>query len=126
MIYTGEIIKGHGRGKRIGFPTFNLRIPDHLAIDHGVYSAWVWIEDKRYMGALHFGPVPTFNESAATLEIFVLDYAQHEPKQTLRFEIKHFIRDIKHFDTTQALHDEIENDVMQVRAGLADKETMGI
>ncbi len=123
MKYRSKIIRGHGRGKDLGFPTFNLVIPPQFEFDYGVYSSWVWINKKRYTGALHYGPVPTFDEKGPTLEIYVLDYDGGDAVNELRFEIKHFIRKIIRFDTTQALHNQIEQDVAKVQNSLDQSNT---
>lgn len=115
MKYRSNVVTGHGRGKGLGFPTFNLVVPDQFDFEFGVYSASVWIDEVRYLGALHYGPVPTFDETAPTLEIFVLDYDQDIPIESLQFEIIHRIRDIMRFDSVKELHDRIEQDVAEVR-----------
>jgi len=38
----GKVTKGNGRGKKIGFPTSNINIPqDKFLPQNGVYAAWV-------------------------------------------------------------------------------------
>src|SRR3989344_5941092 len=74
MKFTTPVIKGHGRGKTLGFPTFNLQIPADLQHKHGIYAGFVWIDKQKYPGAFHFGPIPVFSDSSPHLEVFVLDY----------------------------------------------------
>ena len=78
MHIVSRQVKGKGRGKVIGFPTINLDIPSGLSLEDGIYAAWVTIGDRRYKGALHFGPIPTFDETTKSLEVFLLDATEEE------------------------------------------------
>ena len=73
MIYTAHVITGAGRGKGLGFPTVNLEIPPQLTIAEGIYAVDVEVAGARYKGAMHFGPIPVFNDPKPSLEIFILD-----------------------------------------------------
>lgn len=115
MRFTTDIISGKGRGKLLGFPTFNLKIPADLKIKEGIYAARVMLENKEYKGALHFGPIPAFKDPARSLEVFVLDYTRDSTPQTLSFEILDYLRPIQNFATPQALSAQIAKDVEAVR-----------
>ena len=115
MMYTTTIVTGHGRGKLLGFPTFNLIIPADLHIKHGIYAARVTINGHSYMGAMHFGPVPVFDQDVPTLEIFLLDYEDKDTVSELRIEVLQYLREIKNFSTEQALQEQITQDVEKVR-----------
>ena len=62
MQFESTHIKGKGRGKPMGFPTINLKIPENFELKDGIYAAKVVIENITFVGALHYGPVPTFSE----------------------------------------------------------------
>jgi riboflavin kinase/FMN adenylyltransferase len=42
----GEIIPGHGLGRKLGYPTLNMQKPDQLIPAEGVYAGYVAIEDS--------------------------------------------------------------------------------
>jgi len=46
MKFKSRHIKGKGRGKKMGFPTINLKIPSNFKLEDGIYAAKVFIEDK--------------------------------------------------------------------------------
>ena len=115
MKYSAAIIKGKGRGKGIGYPTFNLQIPVNFDLKPGIYACWVWIKNIKYTGAMHFGPIPTFNETTLSLEIFVLNYSADNIINQLTFSPVKFLRPIKTFSSPEKLSNQITKDVSQVR-----------
>lgn len=119
MKYTAKVVSGKGRGKSLGFPTFNLRLPQTFNLRHGIYASWVWVKDKKYPGALHYGPVPVFNQKTPTLEVFVINYRASIPITTIDFEPVEYLRPIKNFSSPQALKSQISQDVATVRSLLA-------
>jgi riboflavin kinase/FMN adenylyltransferase len=120
MKYQVKLIKGKGRGKKLGFPTFNLQIPQSFSPNFGIYGCWVWIDRKRYQGDFHFGPIPTFNEAKASLEIFVLNFKETKQVHNLSFELQHFLRPIKNFSTEKELITQIAKDVRRISKLLAE------
>ena len=120
MRLNARVVKGHGRGgSEVGFPTFNLVIPQDFSLTFGIYAAWIWIGEDRYKGALHFGPVPTFDDPTPSLEIFVLDYNSDLPVVELGFETVAYLREIRTFDTVSDLSEQIERDVKETRVALS-------
>ena len=120
MHIVSRQVKGKGRGKVIGFPTINLDIPSGLSLEDGIYAAWVTIGDRRYKGALHFGPIPTFDETTKSLEVFLLDATEEEligmENEAIKIDTVKKIRDIIKFDTTGELTKQIREDVLVIDA----------
>lgn len=113
-------IKGKGRGKFLGFPTINLEIPDGFELANGIYSGMATIESKDYLAAIHFGPVPTFDEQEKTLEVFLINTHESDlpkgPIDNLKLTIKNKIRDIKKFETEDLLKEQIKEDVENIKS----------
>ena len=120
MIFKTTQIKGLGRGHQIGFPTINLIIPSDLHMDDGIYAVWVEIEDKTYKGALHYGPVPTFDLDEKMLEVHLVDITDETVPNTsnaiIEIDIVEKLRDIKSFETAEELAIQIEADVRKVES----------
>ena len=118
MVFQSKHIKGIGRGKNLGFPTINLTIPEELLLDDGIYAAWIDIGGRTYKGALHFGPVPTFNEREPQLEVHLIDVTDENFPNTEDVEIEvdvvEKIREIQRFDETVDLIEQIARDVEKV------------
>ncbi len=81
----GVVVRGHGRGAELGFPTANVAPPMYSAIPaDGVYAAWFTVlghgpvtgtvvPGERYQAAVSVGTNPTFSGRTRTVEAFVLD-----------------------------------------------------
>ncbi|MDO8609096.1 MAG: riboflavin kinase [bacterium] len=115
MIIETYHIKGKGRGKKMGFPTINLRIPYGFVLDDGIYASIIDIKKKKYKGALHYGPIPTFNDNSKNLEVYIIDAQPYEISEQIQgliqVEIKDKIRDISTFTSPEFLAHQIADDV---------------
>jgi riboflavin kinase / FMN adenylyltransferase len=76
----GVVVRGHQRGRALGFPTANLEMPPHTAIPaDGVYAGWLASLDadgrdaERWPAAISIGTNPTFGEGKRTVEAYALD-----------------------------------------------------
>ncbi|MEY8686369.1 riboflavin biosynthesis protein RibF [Bacteroides sp. AN502(2024)] len=73
----GRVVGGYQVGRKIGFPTANLRVddPDKLVPADGVYAVWVTLDGKTYMGMLNIGVRPTIdNGPDRTIEVNILHF----------------------------------------------------
>ena len=73
----GIVVGGYQVGRKIGFPTANLRVddPDKLIPADGVYAVWVTFDGKTYMGMLNIGVRPTIdNDPNRTIEVNILHF----------------------------------------------------
>lgn len=116
--FTAVVIKGKGRGKEIGFPTLNLKVPTDFSLKEGIYACWVILDNnpaRRHMGALHYGPVPVFDEMIPSLEVHILGYREDRTPKKLEVTIAKFLRDVAFFDSVEKLIDQIEQDVAETR-----------
>jgi riboflavin kinase/FMN adenylyltransferase len=118
----GVVVRGHQRGRALGFPTANLESPSRTAIPgDGVYAGWLYtldldgVETDRWPAAISVGTNPTFGEGARTVEAYALDrddldlYGLHAAidftarlRGTVRFDSVDDLIDQMHADVTQA------------------------
>jgi riboflavin kinase / FMN adenylyltransferase len=115
MRFTSRVLKGQGRGKTLGFPTFNLQIPPDLKSKSGIYAGYVWINNQPYKGAFHYGPIPVFSDLTPHLEVFVLDFSSNSPITQLTFELVTYLRPIRNFPNLTSLTRQISRDVTRTR-----------
>jgi riboflavin kinase/FMN adenylyltransferase len=126
----GIVIRGHQRGRELGFPTANLESPAHTAIPaDGIYAGQLvrldgdGAEPERWPAAISIGTNPTFGEGARTVEAYALDrddldlYGVHAA-----IDFSHRLRGTLRFDSVTALVEQMRRDVDQVRALTAPGE----
>ena len=122
MKFESFHIRGKGRGKGMGFPTINLKIPINFRLKEGIYAAKVYIKDKIFIGALHYGPVLTFNEREKSLEVYLIDLNDNKLKnldeKIIKVETIKYLRPVIKFNSKEELIIQIEKDVSLIRKGL--------
>ena len=119
----GVVVRGHQRGRALGFPTANLETPPHTAIPaDGVYAGWLASLDgngrdaQRWPAAISIGTNPTFGEGERTVEAYALDrddldlYGVHA---AIDFFAR--LRGTLRFDSVDALVEQMRRDVDLVR-----------
>src|SRR6202022_2243451 len=60
----GEVIHGEKRGRDLGYPTANIRLPVSCGLKHGIYAVRVGRGPERFDGVASFGRRPTFDNGA--------------------------------------------------------------
>ena len=123
----GVVVRGHLRGRALGFPTANLETPPHTATpDDGIYAGWLGRLDldgaqtSRWPAAISVGTNPTFGEGDRTVEAYALDrddldlYGVHA---CIDFAAR--LRGTERFGTVDALVAQMRDDVDQARILLA-------
>lgn len=122
--FTTRQIKGKGRGKFLGFPTINMEAPVGFELADGVYAVWVTVAGTKFRGAMHWGPIPTFDDPQPSLEVFLLRLGErelsHADLSEISVEVVHKIRDVIHFPSIDELTRQMEKDVLEVRRVLKE------
>ncbi|MBU2523924.1 riboflavin kinase [Patescibacteria group bacterium] len=114
--FTSRVIKGIGMGRKLGFATINLQIPDNFELDNeGVYSCGVKHKNSLYKGALYYGPRKSLGIEGKTLEIHLLDFDGDLLGEEVRITIGEFIRGAEKFNSTKELIAQIAKDVDMIR-----------
>ena len=121
--FRAAVIPGKSRGRGLGFPTFNLRLPTDLTAEEGIYAGWVHLDGRRYPGAFHFGPVPTFAELERSLEVHIIGGSFSAAPAELDFELVSWIREVRPFATPEKLAAQIAADVRDISAVLGNGPT---
>ena len=117
----GEVEHGHGRGRRIGFPTANIDARGRFLPRGGVYAAWASVGGKAAVkSVVNIGMKPTFGERDITVEAFLLDESRDLYGQRVRVELVARLRDEKRFESASALGRQIERDCQSAQKALAN------
>jgi riboflavin kinase/FMN adenylyltransferase len=119
----GIVVRGHQRGRALGFPTANLETVPHLAVPaDGVYAGWLiglddeGREEQRWPAAISVGSNPTFDGQHRTVEAYALDrddldlYGRH-----MAVDFSDRLRGQVRFGSADALIDQMRRDVDAAR-----------
>ena len=119
-VEEGIVLKGRGEGRKIGFPTANLKFPyASRLLPSGVYAAKVELEGKNYKAAVSLGTPPTFDEdSKESCEVHILDFDGDLYGKTIQVEFISFLRSMKKFDNFEQLAQAVQSDVEWVEKNL--------
>ena len=109
--FSGKVIKGKGRGKKLGFPTANLLVPEEkLLPPPGVYGVRVSLDKDRFFGAMNIGRNPTFEDKEISVEVHLFDFSGDLYGKTLKVEVLRFVREERKFISPQDLALQIKKD----------------
>jgi riboflavin kinase/FMN adenylyltransferase len=108
----GSIVSGAGRGRTMKVPTLNLEPANELIPKTGVYVSRISLDAGVFMDAVtNVGFRPTFNESALTIETFVLNGVVPEQVSKANLDFIYRLRDEKKFESAEELRAQIAVDV---------------
>lgn len=111
--FTGEVIYGDKLGRKIGFPTANIKpLSEYKLIPkNGVYLVSSEIKGKKYYGMMNIGVRPTVTEGLnKTNEIYFMDFNDDIYGEILKIKFLDFIREEKKFNSVNELKQQIEKD----------------
>jgi riboflavin kinase/FMN adenylyltransferase len=128
----GTVIRGAGRGAKIGYPTANVGQIDTLLPGEGIYAARVRIghtpcaevavgtrrvpdtvpdTDVWRPAAVSLGPNPTFNEGGLKVEAYIIGFEGDIYGRAVEVDFLARLRDIKRFESVDALLKQMAGDV---------------
>ncbi|QPJ64479.1 MAG: bifunctional riboflavin kinase/FAD synthetase [Candidatus Nitrohelix vancouverensis] len=107
----GEVVRGRGVGRRIGFPTANLATGDCSLPASGVYAARALAGGRRIKAVVNIGVRPTFGEQPLSVEAHLLNYNQDLYGRVIELEFIARVRGEIKFNSANALAAQIRSDV---------------
>jgi riboflavin kinase/FMN adenylyltransferase len=109
----GVVIKGEGRGKKIGFPTANIQVSGDLIVpQRGVYVTRTIYNGMTYNSITNIGYNPTFKNTQEThIETNLFDFDIDIYGENLDIEFLYKVRDEQKFLTVNELIAQIKTDV---------------
>ena len=118
---AGVVVRGYGEGKKLGFPTANMRFaPELLVPKRGVYAVLVDVEgydDKTFCGMMNIGCRPTYGNFSETVEVNIFDFDADIYDRTISVRLVERIRDEVRFVSIDALKAQLAKD----KADISDR-----
>jgi len=114
----GPVIRGDGRGRKIGVPTANIDYSSEKVVPAlGIYAGWVYLANEKYMAAISIGINPTFtpDKQIPSVEAHILDFDEDIYGEELKIEFIARLRNELKFASVDALVEQIWKDVEETR-----------
>lgn len=119
-VLVGRVVPGAGLAHRLGFPTLNLELdPTLVRPADGVYVAWAFWPGGHAPGLFYQGRRSTFPGLSPSAEVHLFSPPPPALKE-LEVQLLVRLRPDQAFPSPQALVQQIEQDVAQARALLAE------
>jgi riboflavin kinase / FMN adenylyltransferase len=122
-VLRGEVVRGEGRGRSIGFPTANVVADGALVVPaRGVYAGLARLvgepgraEEREYAACTNIGLAPTFGRGESRVEAHLLDYEGDLYGRVLDVSFVERMRAEKRFSGVEELVEQIGRDVEAAR-----------
>ena len=111
----GKVIKGKKRGRKIGFPTCNLKVGSYVIPKLGVYAVKVKSANFIKNGIANIGYRPTFKGQSLLLETNIFGINKNLYNKVISVSFKKFIRSEKKFKNFEYLKKQIKVDIDQAK-----------
>ena len=124
FFFSGSIIHGEARGRKLGFPTVNVKFPQgKLALPNGVYAVNAFIDGIKHPAVTNVGVRPTFGleNLGVVVESFLLNTTGDFYGENAKLEFIEMLRKEKRFDSAEALKEQINRDIIRAKEILNKK-----
>lgn len=118
---SGEVVGGRGWGRRLGFPTANLRVSPDKILPPGVFAVGVALPSgTRRGGMMNIGRRPTvLRDGPPTVEVHLFDFLGRLDGQRLTVDVLGRLRSEKKFSSRAALVRQLHEDERRARSRVA-------
>tara|TARA_B110000211_G_scaffold23061_1_gene23778 strand:+ start:141 stop:1046 length:906 start_codon:yes stop_codon:yes gene_type:complete len=111
----GKVIKGQKRGRKIGFPTCNLKLHNYIIPRLGVYAVKINALKFSKKGIANIGFRPTFNGNNLLLETNIFGINKNLYNKEISVSFRKFIRREKKFKDLDHLKKQIKIDIKKAK-----------
>ena len=111
----GEVVRGQQNGRKIGFPTCNIKWNYYVLPKLGVYLVKVETKNFKRKGIANIGYRPTFNGKNLLLEVNIFGIKLNLYKKILKISFIKFIRPEKKFNNIIELKNQIKKDIIKAK-----------
>lgn len=115
---NGEVTNGKQIGRKIGFPTANLTLPEEKLLPAcGVYAVWVKMPDGTKKGGMMcIGHRPTIeNNGEISVEVHIFDFNGDLYGASISVDFIGKLRDEQHFDSLCDLQKQLTLDAISAK-----------
>jgi riboflavin kinase/FMN adenylyltransferase len=117
FFFSGVVVDGDKMGRKLGYPTANLKMMDEEKIipGNGIYAVYVQTEGspEKKKGMMSIGFRPTVNGKYRVVEVNIIDFDKEIYGQKLKVFVKKFLRQEIKFDSLGDLVKQIDLDKIE-------------
>jgi riboflavin kinase/FMN adenylyltransferase len=114
FFFSGLVVHGNKLGRKLGYPTANLKITDEEKIvpGNGIYAVYAQPEgfSERLKAMMSIGFRPTVDGKKRVIEVNIFDFDEEIYDQTLKVFVKKYLREEIKFDGLVELVKQIDQD----------------
>jgi len=114
----GRVVHGNSIGKKLGYPTANIRLNKNFLLSNGVYAVKVnCFLNKKFLGICNIGIKPSFfdTQKNKVLEVYLFNTKMNLYGKYIEVLICKKIRDELFFPSIKELKNQIFNDIQKVK-----------
>lgn len=118
FFFSGEVVHGDKLGRKLGYPTANLKILDEEKIipGNGIYAVYAELDGSTgslLKGMMSIGFRPTVDGKKRVVEVNIFDFDEEIYGRQLRVYVKKYLREEIKFDSLDALIKQIDQDKIE-------------
>jgi riboflavin kinase/FMN adenylyltransferase len=117
---SGTVVKGHRRGRALGFPTANISSQTEVMPPDGIYATLFDVRNKQWLSISSIGVNPTFGDGPRTVESFIFDFDGDIYGESVKLSFVKRIREERKFTIVNDLIGQINEDVKCAKAIFKD------
>ena len=112
-LLEGMVMDGEKRGRKLGFPTANLKMEDSIVLPReGVYAARIYLSGIKYFGVVNVGKKPTFGGGREkSVEVHIIDFQKDIYGDNIEIQFLGRIRSEIKFENPSQLINQIQVDI---------------
>jgi riboflavin kinase/FMN adenylyltransferase len=122
FFFEGEVVDGDKLGRKLGYPTANIRITNEekIHLGDGIYAVTVDMKGQSFKGMMSIGFRPTVDGKKRVFEVNIFEFDKQIYGETLRVYVKKYLRPEKKFDSIDDLVQQISLDKIESLKILSD------
>lgn len=114
FFFEGEVVHGNKLGRKLGYPTANLKILDEekLIPGDGIYAVYCQLQDEDFKrkAMMSIGFRPTVDGKKRVAEVYIMDFNKMIYDQTLKVFVRNYLRPEVKFNNLEDLIKQIDQD----------------
>ena len=114
----GPVVKGDGKGRKIGFPTANIDTKNLILPPNGVYASYTKFNGKTHKSLLNIGVRPTIIKPNPSIQVeaHILKFNENIYDQVIDIELIDKLRNEIKFESIEELKKQISCDIENAKS----------